>query len=155
MKTFPAGEHPKRGWALYASHLSGYMRRWILWSPFGTARVHNILRSDDGRDFHDHPFSFVSIILRGGYIEHRPGCVCGTWAEPFAAITPCRHYGPGSIVRRRAEDLHRLELLSGSAWTLVFSTRYFRAWGFKLGDGTWVPHAKYNRSYYRDSHAQS
>jgi hypothetical protein len=126
------------------------MRRWIFRHPRGTVRVHNILTSDEGRDFHDHPFDFVSVILAGGYVEHRPGCDCeitnALRAEPLA---PCRYYGPGSIVRRKATDLHRLELVNGSAWTLVFSSRYHRAWGFQLPDGAWVPHTEYHRTYYR------
>src|SRR5574341_215024 len=35
------------------------------------ARIHHILRSDRGRDAHDHPWPFVTLILRGGYWEER------------------------------------------------------------------------------------
>ncbi len=127
-------------WALYASHLGEYMRRWILRTPWGTLRLHNIMRSDEGRDFHDHPFHFTSLILWGGYTEHRPGCnesACG-----------CQSYGHGDIIRRKATDIHRLELLNGSAWTLVLSSRYLRVWGFLLKTGEWVNHSDYHRSYY-------
>ncbi len=137
-------------WKLYASHLGSYMRRWIFRHPWGTFRLHNILESDAGRDQHDHPFDFWSLILSGGYIEHRPGCRCTK-----RRIT-CKWYGPGSIVRRKAEDLHRLELFQGKpAWTFVISGRYRRMWGFlvktkkKFPRSKWVPHDQYKRSLYR------
>lgn len=107
-----------------------YMRRWILRTPLGMVRVHHILRSDQDRHFHDHPMDFTSVILSGGYVEHRPG------------RRPCR-WEPGDIVTRRAEDLHRIELLGRSAWTLVFASPYRRVWGFQTEDG-WVPASAYD-----------
>jgi hypothetical protein len=133
-------------WALYASHLGSYMRRWIFKTPWGTLRIHNILKSDEGRDFHDHPFSFLSFIFRGGYIEHRPGCTCDNGVD--YPVTPCRRYSAPAVVHRRAEDMHRLEL-AAPAWTFVISSRYFRQWGFLLSDGRWVNYKEYERSYYR------
>lgn len=101
-----------------------YMRRWTFTTPWGMLRPHHILRSDDRAHFHDHPMDFTSFILKGGYIEHRPGC------------EPVRHE-PGSIVRRRAEDLHALELLERDAWTFVVAGPIRREWGFQTEDG-WV-----------------
>jgi hypothetical protein len=140
-------------WKVYRSHLGGYMRRWIARCPWGTLRLHNIRESDAGRDFHDHPFSFSSLILSGGYVEHRPGCRgCGHGgcleAPCCSADGSCRFYGPGSIVRRQATDLHRLELVNGPAWTLVVSGPYFRVWGFQTPSG-WVDFREYRRSYYK------
>lgn len=135
---------PPSRWAAYASHIGSYMRRWILRTPFGTLRIHNIRRSDAGRDFHDHPFHFWSLILRGGYIEHRLGCRCACGVDDSWRASPwCRHYGPGSLVRRRAADFHRLELVGGPAWTFVVSSRKVRSWGFLLSDGRWIPHGEY------------
>lgn len=133
-----------RRWAAYASHLGDYMRRWILRTPRGTLRLHNILRSDEGRDLHDHPFNFTSLILRGGYVEHRPGCLCGIHGilPSGNVVLPCRFYGPGSVVRRNATDLHRLELVNGLAWTVVITGRYFRRWGFQTAAG-WVDYEHY------------
>ena len=125
---------------------SVYMRRWRFfpeWMP--GIRVHNILKSDDDRALHDHPMSFVTIILKGGYYEYLSDG-SKTW------------HGPGSILYRQAKTMHRIELekvwkcphTSGDscgcppqepklqpAWTLVFRTRYFREWGFATKQG-WV-----------------
>ena len=96
---------------------TNYMRRWTIETPLGQIRLHHILRSDNDRHYHDHPFDFVSLILSGGYIEHRPN-------------QPQRLYLPKSVLVRKAKDLHYLKLLGRDAWTLVFATNRKRAWGF-------------------------
>lgn len=107
-----------------------YMRRWMLKTPWGMLRLHHILRSDDRSHFHDHPFGFVSLILAGGYIEFRPN------QDP-------QIYRPGSVVVRRAEDLHNLELRERSAWTLLLTTPFYREWGFATEHG-WIGAGNYD-----------
>ena len=56
-------------------HLKGYMMRyWLIpYNPFGIAiRVHHILRSDNERNFHDHPWPYINVILRGGLYRGAP-----------------------------------------------------------------------------------
>lgn len=85
-------------------------------------RIHHIVSSDLDRELHDHPFDFVSLIICGpGYFEE---LVDGS-------VT---FYPQFSIVRRRAEDLHRLEL-TGPVWTIVFRGPRKRRWGFMTTDG--------------------
>ncbi len=119
---------------------SRYMRRWLIGSTktWGL-RVHCIERSDADRELHDHPFWFVSFILSGGYYEHT---LDGrkTW------------YGPGSLVFRSADTLHRIELGNRDcsvakhpevpAWTFVLRGRYARRWGFLAG-GAWTTWQKF------------
>lgn len=90
-------------------------------------RLHKLLSSDPG-DEHDHPWSFVSLILRGGYLETIEGAP--------------KWHRPGSIVRHRAEDRHRLTLPPGGAWSLVFYGPKRRTWGFYTPDG-WIPWYEY------------
>lgn len=99
-----------------------------LCSLFGiAARVHHVLRSDDDRAFHDHPWGFISVILKGGYYEYRPhydndGLYCGE---------DMRWYGPGSVIFRKAKDWHRLVLPEGqTAWTLFITFKWRQRWGF-------------------------
>jgi len=103
-----------------------------LLQTFGIAvRVHRILRSDYGRDFHDHPWNFLSVILKGGYNEATPADPHGAW------------YGAGSVLFRRATDWHRLVLpWTGEAWTLFISGPRIQRWGF-LVDGKKVPYTEY------------
>jgi hypothetical protein len=115
---------------LYDHHLSDYMRRWIFQHPFGTIRLHNIRLPDADPDLHDHPWDFVSFILRGGYVERVPCPGADPAVGPFQTLT----IEAGGINFRRATDAHRIDrLIGGSAWTLVFSGRRVRSWGF------WTP----------------
>lgn len=122
-------------------HLDGYMERfWFVRIgrrgggqsgayPLLGARVHHILRSDDGRVFHDHPWWYLTIILRGGYWEVRPVFVDGV--ASYCART---WRGPGSVLLRRAASWHRLELPPGeTAWTLFCTGPKVQHWGFLVG----------------------
>ena len=134
------------------AHLEGYMNRWWLvpYNRFGiAARVHQILRSDYDRHPHDHPWWYVTIILRGGYWEFTLDSRREKWLRP-------RWHGPGSILFRRASHFHSLELgLYGwdcdhpPCWTLFITGPKRKdhdpahsCWGF-LVDGVKVPSDQY------------
>lgn len=104
------------------SPIRDYMKRWILSTPWGTLRLHKIMRSDLDRDMHDHPWDFTSLILSGGYFDHTPE---GTKA-----------YVRGMVNHKKAEDRHRLTLIKPT-WTFVVSGPMRRAWGFHTPTG-WV-----------------
>jgi len=75
------------------------------WFPFNIL-IHKILKSDLG-DLHDHYWSYITIILKGGYWETNKK---GTFWR-----------GPGYIGFRKALDRHSLKIPQGkSAWTLLF-----------------------------------
>lgn len=118
---------------------SPYMRRWyvIPRNRVFNVYLHEIVRSDDDRALHDHPWCNVSIVLRGGYVEvmpeHRPST---DWPVP-----PQRRAwrGPGSIVLRRPTAAHRLEVEIGrSCWSLFITGPNVRSWGFWCPRG-WKP----------------
>ena len=74
------------------------------WFPFNIL-LHKILKSDLG-DLHDHYWSYVTIILKGGYWETNEN---GTFWR-----------GPGYIGFRKASDRHSLKIPDGKpAWTLL------------------------------------
>lgn len=127
---------PRMTWRFYASHLGDYMKRWILSTPWGTLRIHKILRSDKDRHLHDHPWDFTSFILKGRYIEH--------------TAAGGREFRPGSVNRKRAEDLHRLELRHGPVWTFVVSGPVRRKWGFVTAKG-WIYWRTYTGETYPDA----
>lgn len=106
-----------------------YMRRYYLRAGKGPQhRFHLISAGDPGRDLHDHPFDYVSRLLSGRYVEHTPD--------------GDTEYGPGDILVRKAEALHRLELVSGPVWTYFVTGRFRRTWGFSTPSG-WVPFTQY------------
>ena len=81
-----------------------YMLRWwvISKNQIFNIYLHMILRSDDDRALHDHPFSNISILLQGNYIEH-------TIAQGGVHYKVLRK--EGDIVARFATKAHRLEIL--------------------------------------------
>lgn len=113
-----------------------YMDRWEFRTPFFTVRLHHILRSDQDRELHDHPWDFTSLILSAGYWEYRPARAGRLGLSPPFCEIERRWCRPLSVVCRKAEDAHRLEL-TRPVWTLVITGRKRRDWGFYTKDG-WV-----------------
>lgn len=140
-------------------HLEGYMERfWVFrffpytgvndghthWNFAG--RIHHIMRSDRDRTFHDHPWWYLTIILKGGYTEVTPiydksGMYQGERRK---------FYGPGSILLRRAQSWHRLELDStlnefgGGAWTFFITFKKVQEWGFVKEPDNKIHHTQYD-----------
>jgi len=103
-----------------------YIVRYYLFEcRFFDIYIHEIKRSDDSPDYHDHPWPFVHVILEGEYIEEAP------WeAVKSRIVKRVRRRTPGYIAFRKANYAHRLELDKGDAWTLVMSGPRSRKWGF-------------------------
>jgi len=104
-----------------------YLFRWFVIprNRWFNIYLHKIVRSDDDRALHDHPWLNCSIVLKGGYIE-----ITGKkWLWR----------GAGSIVFRRAKALHRLAIHSAVpvCWTLFITGPRIRDWGFACPKG-WV-----------------
>lgn len=123
--------------------IQDYMERyWLIpYSKYFLAiRIHHILRSDDDRAFHDHPWPYLTIVLRGGYHEVKPA-----YDKSGLYIGDTRKwYGPGSILFRRSNSFHRLEVPEGqTAWTLFTTGRYMRKWGFMPNPAYKIPHNEY------------
>jgi hypothetical protein len=101
-----------------------YLLRWwvIPRNRWFNIYLHRVIRSDDDRALHDHPWLNASIIVDGAYIEHR--------------IAPggCRHMtlrSAGAVCARTARAAHRLEVLpGGEALTLFITGPVIRDWGF-------------------------
>ena len=101
-----------------------YMLRWYLIPRNRRFNIylHKFLRHDDDRALHDHPWWFISIMLKGGYYEIVKGGKCIGRAAP-------------SIAFRRATHRHRVVLRAPQGkslpcWTLIFAWRPKRTWGF-------------------------
>lgn len=115
-----------------------YMLRWFIVprNPWLNVYLHKFLRDDDDRAMHDHPWWFVSIMLRGEYREQRPEC----------GGERLRWRRAPSIAFRRATDRHRVELAKDASgrpipcWTLVITGRKVREWGFHCPKGFVVWH---------------
>ena len=112
---------------LYLRRLRVVSCRW-----FGVY-VHWFHTSDDDA-LHDHPWPFLTVILRGGYWEHTPG-------EDGAPVR--RWHPPGAVRRRPARWLHRVEIdPARPPVTVVLRGRRVRRWGFQTRSG-WKPWPEY------------
>jgi hypothetical protein len=105
-----------------------YLRRWFIRPEglTGGVYLHQILRDDDDRALHDHPWDADVFIFAGSYREVRADCPEG---ELFTA---------GTYRRMKAETAHRLVVVDSPVWTLVFFGPRRREWGFHCPQG-WVP----------------
>lgn len=113
-----------------------YLIRWYLLprNRWLNLYLHKFLRSDADREKHDHPWWFVSLMLRGKYLEE-------TDVGKTERVAP-------SICFRRAEHRHRVELFRDAkcqeipCWTIVLTGPVSREWGFWCPKG-FVPWSKY------------
>lgn len=105
--------------------LGPYLLRWYLIprNRFFNVYLHRMLRDDDDRALHDHPWPSLSLSLRGSCIEHMAG-------------GRSRILQTGDIVGRSSTFAHRLELaISGDYWTLFLTGPRIREWGFHCPKG--------------------
>lgn len=127
------GEDERARWRFMSPRAIGDGKSVYLWrlrilvTPWFSIFLHRIYRPDNQRELHDHPWTFLSIILRGWYIENVPN---PNWSPRIPYV--------GRDVKvfnwKLAEGRHSIRWLSRSpVWMLVFTGRRRRKWGF------WVP----------------
>jgi hypothetical protein len=159
-----------------------YMYRWWITKPSAvrggwSARVHEIVSSDDDRALHDHPWDFYSIILKGSYFEvfkefdSLEAATSWEWAHPDANLSlryerETKRYTLG--LQRVAGDLnantpgtfHRIRLEKDTkgreipATTLFISGPRVNSWGFMV-DGKKVPWREYLSDTYGVDHVKA
>lgn len=124
-------------------------RRGIDLPRFGVY-LHRIDAPDPGLDLHDHPWAFVSIILRGGYTEEwadvREAPALAAIAEEFpGGETPGvpRSWGAWTAHRMPLNVAHRITAAEPGTVSLVIRGRKVRRWGFYLPSG-WVDWEAYD-----------
>lgn len=124
---------------------NAYLRRWwvIPRNRWFNVYLHEILRSDDDRALHDHPWINLSILIDGGYFEHTiaaGGIHRRVWR------------GAGAWKFRWPSAAHRLELAGDDdrAWvpdhdepekravSLFITGPNVRSWGFHCPEAGWV-----------------
>lgn len=128
------------------THLDGYMNRWWLFNAYQGAdgayldsikwlpsiRVHQILRKDNAKHLHDHPWEARTIILQGGYTEETED---GTYLRKR-----------GDTRAIRFAEYHHIQAVHGPTFTLFITWAYKGTWGFKVA-GHKVPWRDYFAMY--------
>lgn len=110
-----------------------YLTRWYLVGgrkhKWFTLCLHEFHASDP-TDLHDHPFSYITWILTGGYWEETPG---GMFFRK-----------PGHFRFRSSRSQHRIQLdpSKSAVYTLFFMGPRTRNWGF-MHQRQWTDHNTY------------
>jgi hypothetical protein len=110
-----------------------YLRRWwvIPRNRVFNVYLHEFLRDDDDRALHDHPWPWLSIMLRGEYIEHTIAA---------GGINHAKRHQAGGFRAHGPNYAHRLALADHGrpAWTLFITGPRLREWGFHCPFAGWV-----------------
>ena len=148
-----------------------YMGRWWLFNPYSrqthkpalwwcprSFRIHHIMRPDEDRDLHDHPWNARTIILRGWYTEQRPAgaewkkaVLAGMVSKPaqkwvdWVMNDACEWIkrDQGDTASLNHGEYHRIAQVSpGGVITLFITSKWRGDWGF-LVNGVKVPWRTY------------
>jgi hypothetical protein len=93
-----------------------YLIRWRIETRLGSVRLHHWISHDDARAFHDHPWDFITFVLKGGYTDSSP--------------EGNQHLKAPTVQHRYATHKHTVFPDADGAWTLVLTGPKARAWGF-------------------------
>jgi len=110
-----------------------YMYRWVFNFVFFSIRIHHWLRSDDKRAFHNHPWSFVTIVLKGSYKDVTPE------GEEILKFGSCKF--------RKAGHNHYVEVGDKGCWSIIFTGPANHKWGFTTKEGKFLKKNKYFQLY--------
>jgi|TARA_R110000782_G_scaffold21299_1_gene57305 hypothetical protein len=105
-----------------------YAYRWVFIFFGYSIRIHNFLRSDDKRYFHDHAWWFLTLVLKGSYTDVSPN------GDDVMK--------QGSIRYRQAKHPHYVKVSEGGCWTILITGKPNRNWGFWV-DGKFKRPLKY------------
>jgi len=120
-----------------------YMRRFVLLRLKSGRGIylHNFLRNDDRRDPHDHTGRFISIGLKGGYVEDKG--LSFIWEGQLGFEGYCERFTAPWIRTFPPNHIHIISLRPRqTCWTLIFHGKYVRPWGFTTNRG-WVHWQEY------------
>lgn len=114
-----------------------YLIRWrFVQTPWFAVYLHDLLEPDSARDPHDHPWTFISIILRGGYTER-------VWPNADGNLIYVRRWLPGSVHKMTMEKAHMITRVRPRTKSLILCGPRRRNWGFWTETG-FVPWQEYD-----------
>lgn len=93
-----------------------YAFRWVIIFFGYSIRVHHFLRSDDKRAYHNHPWWFLTFVLRGSYTDVSP-----------EGRDELRRF---NFRYRKAEHAHYVDVPKGGCWTVLVTGKPLNKWGF-------------------------
>lgn len=117
-----------------------YLRRLVIFkTPYFGLYIHWIHTRDGDRAPHNHPMSFLSWVLRGGYTENR-WCYTGSGLPTFLGERRRRRF---SLARTTRQDFHIITTLTETPTiTVLFCGPRRQDWGF-LQHGEFIDYRTY------------
>ena len=108
-----------------------HFRRWrILSTPWFKICLHGIYKADEDKHLHNHPWSFISIVLKGSYTERLPN----------SKLNP---RFPMGLAYRKKDQYHKIEdLHSPAVYTLNLMWGFRETWGYDV-NGKFIDHETY------------
>jgi len=97
-----------------------YAYRWVLILFGYSIRVHRWIRSDDKRYMHNHPWWFITFVLRGSYKD--------------VSLNGVEYLKRCSLKYRNSMHTHYVEIPKGGALTLLITGKPMNKWGFWIKD---------------------
>jgi hypothetical protein len=111
-----------------------HFQRWrLLQTPLGSVYIHRIFKADEDLHCHDHPWSFVGIILNGGYVARK---LCADGSSKYESST---------VSINKSTAFHQItRMLKVPTTTFVITGPRNREWGYSV-DGEWIHHKEYRK----------
>ena len=110
-------------------------RRSFKWFPL-SIRIHKIMKEDNDRHLHDHPWNARTFILKGWYQELRP-------YVNTPNVVSLSQLKAGDTARLNFGEYHRIsEVCEEGAYTMFVTGRYQGTWGF-LVKGVKIKYREY------------
>jgi len=116
------------------------VRLHVVKTPWFSICLHWILKPDPEPDMHDHPVTFLSLILKGGYTEARIRGD-GPLGDGDGRLETHRFF---NFIRASPDDIHKIVSVKSNTLTLCLMGPKTREWGFHTPTG-WV----YWKDYYK------
>lgn len=126
------------------------MLRWTLFNRWLKLLVHYFPPEVTDSDPHDHPRSFLTFILKGGYyntewVKMDPPLDLGN-GETQDYLEEIEYISRGALIYRPANHMHIVETGGLGCWSIVVMGPISRPWGF-LRSGRWIPWKRYVDMY--------
>lgn len=128
----PARDHPDYAVFDYWYYRL-YLDRRMIWTPFGSIRFHTFHTGDEGSVFHDHPWWFITLPLRG-YTET---------VQTDDGLENSRLVRAWRFHFRKAMHRHFVHEPKKPFSTLILTGRVMRDWKFWPEPGVSVSHREW------------
>lgn len=145
-------DQPSKNWAFMEKFIVphyddpvDYLVRWrVVQTPWFGIYLHKLGTSDPRDTLHNHPWPFVSVVLRGGYDEQIFDDYDGGYS---------RRHRVRFINIKRLKDWHWIETLHRTpTWTLMFVGRRQRVWQYLDREGV---RTNFNLHRFNDEYNQA